>query len=362
MFFELHKDSNIGLKALSEADLGIGTSHQTHIGLMEDTFNFIEDYKQYSYAQFIYEDTSKELSSFLDPIQNQDDTRRSPKIRKGTKVELKKSLINKSVVTEIRDIVKSDLTAKWFLMWFGLNNKDLVFFLIKANTKDYKALVHILGDVLPKRKIFKDIDSSKILKYLNKKVNDVNTTYLEELEIAVETCNTNIKSRINPKEIDLYKAQKLLKEIGKQGEELLNQYLNKLKTEKKISDYEWMNVNRETGLPYDFTIIDKSGKLYYSDAKSTSYHFERNMFFSSNELKFINQNRNYLIHRVYDMSNKPLLKITENIAIITDDFIAHYTDCKTNIAKNGLKLNSVKVEVPPTLSILDFKDEPNFII
>ena len=33
MISQIHPDSSIGLKKLTDADLGIGTSHQTHIGL-----------------------------------------------------------------------------------------------------------------------------------------------------------------------------------------------------------------------------------------------------------------------------------------------------------------------------------------
>ena len=41
-------------KLLTEADLGTGTSHQTHIGLFENTLDFITNFHQQSFAQFIY--------------------------------------------------------------------------------------------------------------------------------------------------------------------------------------------------------------------------------------------------------------------------------------------------------------------
>lgn len=73
MFFNLHQKTKIGYKLLTDADLGRGTSsHQTHIGLFEDTLNFITNFQQQSFAQFIYNDSLKELLSFLDPIQNPD--------------------------------------------------------------------------------------------------------------------------------------------------------------------------------------------------------------------------------------------------------------------------------------------------
>lgn len=33
MFFKLHSEGKIGFKQLTDADLGLGKSHQTHIGL-----------------------------------------------------------------------------------------------------------------------------------------------------------------------------------------------------------------------------------------------------------------------------------------------------------------------------------------
>ena len=35
MFFKINAECHIGFKKLTAADLGIGTSHQTHIGLYE---------------------------------------------------------------------------------------------------------------------------------------------------------------------------------------------------------------------------------------------------------------------------------------------------------------------------------------
>lgn len=362
MIFELYKNSKIGFKLLSKADLGMGAGGTTAIGLYADTLSFIDDFFQYSFAQLIYEDTSKELLSFLDPIQNPDGSKRSPKIRSGNKKELIfNSKIVNSVVREIRTIADSDKNSEWFLMWFGLKNKDLVFFLIKKDSKDYKSLQKITGKLSNKMK-FEGYVLNNIINYLNAKVNDVNDDYLKDLETAVQICDTGAIRRINPKEIDLHKAQKLLVEIGKQGEELLCEYFERLKLSSEIKNYKWMNKDRESGMPYDFEIIDMNGNKYFSDAKSTSYNFQRNMFFSSNELKFINDNNNYLIHRIYNMKDKASLKISKNISKVTDDFVKQYSNCQENLAKNGLKLNSVKIEIPPELEILSFEDELNFII
>lgn len=43
MFFKINAECHIGFKKLTAADLGIGTSHQTHIGLYEGVLNFLPD-------------------------------------------------------------------------------------------------------------------------------------------------------------------------------------------------------------------------------------------------------------------------------------------------------------------------------
>jgi hypothetical protein len=40
-FFNIHQESKVAYKKLSSPDLGLGTSHQTHIGLYDDTLIFL---------------------------------------------------------------------------------------------------------------------------------------------------------------------------------------------------------------------------------------------------------------------------------------------------------------------------------
>ena len=148
MFLKLHPKAKIGYKQLTLADLGVGGGNQTHIGLFGETIDFISDFHQQSFAQFIYEDKSKELLSFLDPIQNPDGTFRSPKIRSGNEAELNMlgTRIN-SVVKEIREIVQKEPDKKWYLLWFGLESEDLVFFLLKEGSVNFSEITQILGEL-----------------------------------------------------------------------------------------------------------------------------------------------------------------------------------------------------------------------
>ena len=54
MFFKLHNEGKIGFKKMSKSDLGLGTSHQTHIGLYDGIFTFLHNREVEEEAMLIY--------------------------------------------------------------------------------------------------------------------------------------------------------------------------------------------------------------------------------------------------------------------------------------------------------------------
>lgn len=134
-FFDIEK--RIGLKKLSSADLGTkGTSNQTHIGLYKDVFQFLGD-NVVTTAMLVYGDYCQMLDCYFDRIENPDGSHRSPKIRMGKKKE-------DSVASKIREFALTDVNADWYLVWSGLENKDLVFWLINSKSVDFNVMkVHI---------------------------------------------------------------------------------------------------------------------------------------------------------------------------------------------------------------------------
>ncbi len=363
MFFNLHSQTKIGYKLLTDADLGRGTSHQTHIGLFENTLDFITNFQQQSFAQFIYNDSLKELLSFLDPIQNPDGTYRSPKIRSASEsdLDIAGTRIN-SVVKEIREIIKREVNNEWYLFWFGLDNEDLVFFLVKKDSQNYIDITNIIGKLNNRGVIEKSNPNfNQIINFLNEKVNDLNIEYEEELEVVAQTGEISTEKRKNPRAYDIEKAKAIFKEIGKKGEELVNNYLGQLKENKEIKDFKWMNKEKESGMPYDFEIIQNNGEIFFTDVKSTSYKFEQRMIFSGQEFKFINQNENYLIHRVFNLKESPKLKVCNNVKNVSDKFVPNLNSFSSDVGVYGLKINSVKVEVPPVLERLTFDNEISLV-
>lgn len=359
MISQVNIESTIGIKRLSEADLGTSiTSNQTHIGLFDGTLNFIEVEHQIISSQLIYNNQVTELLSLLDFIENPDGSFRSPKIRKGNEPELviNNSRVN-SVVREIREITNGT-TSNWFLLWFGLDTNELVFHLFNENSTDSQEIQQIIGQIGTRRQIENtSAEFGNLINYLSQKVDSVNIEYYEELEISTQTNTEKITKRIIPRVRDIEKANKLFKETGLKGEELLYQYLELQKSNDFIKDFKWMNQSKETGFPYDFEIINNDDSLFYSDAKATRYKFEQPIILSTGELQFINQNKeNYLIHRVYSVFDEPKLRICDNIHKISDIFMPNYNTFNTNLRKEKL-IPKINLSVPPNLEIITFENE-----
>ena len=361
MINQVHKDSVIGIKKLSPADLGISsTSHQTHIGLFEGTLSFLVAEHQTIASQLIYQKRVCDLLSLLDYIENPDGSFRSPKIRKGNESELAVSgLAANSVVREIRDIVSTNPNNDWYLLWLGLDTNELVFLLFENNSADHREISKIVGRLGSRKQVDKASPSFKALvKYLNNKIETVNIKYYEELETASQTGEKKVSRRLVPRIRDIEKANKLFEETGRKGEEILFKYFELQKNNSKIKDFKWENQSRETGKPYDFEITNLDNSVNFSDAKSTNYKFEMPMFISSGELKFINENKDkYLIHRIYSIKESPKLRVCDNIHVVSDVFIPNYKTLNQSLNQAGLKLKGAKLAVPTSLEILNFNSE-----
>ena len=113
IFFKFNKEKRLGFKKLTEADLGLSTSHQTHIGLYEGVFTFLQNSDVVKSGILIYNDYCEVLDCSFDRIQNPDGSFRSPKIKIG-------SDSNNSIVAKIREFAKVSPKSKWYLIWSGL--------------------------------------------------------------------------------------------------------------------------------------------------------------------------------------------------------------------------------------------------
>ena len=229
MFYNI-VSGKIGLKKLTNADLGSQTSHQTHIGLYEGTLSHLPyERKTYS-SQLIYNGQAFEGYLFLKFINNN----RSPAINVGT-IQEQRALPNNlvSVGKQIREIANTNRSLNWFLVWFALDNDEIISFIFNQVSSEYQQLNSIsnLLDQMGERGLKIGEDDSRyprIASLLNSLTTNANIEYIEELEIVSQVGAESLTKKIIPRVRDIEKANVLFKQTGEKGEELLFQYLETL--------------------------------------------------------------------------------------------------------------------------------------
>lgn len=333
-FFDIEK--RIGLKKLSNADLGTSeTSKQTHIGLYNDVLQFLGD-SVVTTAMLVYGNYCQMLDCYFDRIENPDGTYRSPKIRIGKKDE-------DSVVSKIREFALTDATADWYLVWSGLENKDLVFWLINSKSNDFSVIKDLVG---LKTHIITDEDNvyASLKNIMVNKINQSSVDIQKEIEIISQT---GIQSK-KYKPFDLEKAKKNMAFVGKRGEELVNEYLEQLKNMHKVESFVWMNKSKESGLPYDFILNQKE----YIDVKSTRFDFTQNIVFSNQEVDFANQQKSefdYSVYRVFDLTESNAnLKICTQCMPYMEKLNKNVQTFNKAIIQSKTRLLGLNVAVSPT--------------
>ena len=165
MFFKLHEEGKIGYKKLTNPDLGLqGSSHQSHIGLYDDILTFLPNQNFEDLGMFIYNNNVETLGFSFGRIQNPDGTFRSPNLKTGGRDVV-------SIVSVIRNTIKeNNPNINWYLVWFGLQSEEVVFYLFNEQSSDFLEIANII-DLGKSGRIDKHESSfGRILNYLEKKV------------------------------------------------------------------------------------------------------------------------------------------------------------------------------------------------
>ena len=358
MFFELHGEGSVGYKKLSEADLGTSiSSHQTHIGLSEKSLTFLSNRDIIGNSIFIYEDSFDYMDAYFDRIENPDGTYRSPKIKIGGVGAV-------SITSHIREIARKNFSSTLFLFWFALKNEVLVFFLVKNNSEDYRAINALglnLDNIKAGTKVLDSTLKTNFISFLESKINKNGIFVLKELEIASQI--NEFQGTKKFKKYDLERAEAIFREIGRNGETLINRFLYNSKTKSEISGFNWLNQEKESGLPYDFIIQELNGNLIYLDVKATNYDFEQKMIFSSQELDFISSSKNdYHVYRVYSINNSHFLRICDNYKNIATKISPLTQNYKESLLNFETKLVTAKFAISPKNEELKFRPEVKLIV
>lgn len=284
MIFKVHNENIFGIKKLTEADLGQNVGHQTHIGLYEGILTYLKNEDEIKESYLIFRNNCERLDCYFDRIKNSDGSFRSPKIRIGE---------SESIVKRIREYAEQ-CGDELYLMWFSLDNNELLFLLFEQDSEDFLFLQNA-GALSGKYPFTADI-----LNYVFSRFNQTNENILVDLELGCQ----GIKSHRTYRRIDIERANKLFLQTGKTGEELIFKYLDHLKFKSMIIDFSWMNQSRESGLPYDFRIIQNDTLERFVDVKTTRFKFDLPIVFSAQETSFISQEPVlYSVFRTYNIAN-----------------------------------------------------------
>ncbi len=356
-FFELHEENIIGYKRLSDADIGLNTGKQTHIGLLDGVLTFLTDSTIEESSILIYEKNCQILDVYFDRITRADGTVECPKIRKGGRNVV-------SMVTVIRDIINQNSQYNnWYILWFGLRSKQLVFLLLHDNSTTYNDLYNLGIDFSKKsyRITSSTIHFQKIFHYIENLLNLSSQSILKELEIEAQIPGRLIKER-KIRLFDVERANRRNKIIGRKGEEILADYFDRMEFYRKIKSYKWVNKNGESGYPFDFYYQDLADNIIYLDSKATTYGFEQKIIYSDSEIDFALSQANgcYNIYRIYEYdltTNKAKLKICKNCNTHFDSINKNIIEFKTNLDNISVTTNGIKLAFEPTISNLVFENE-----
>lgn len=296
MLFDIHPENKISFKRLTDADLKRSAkSHQTHIGLSNKSLTFMQDNKTEYSAMVIYEFFCDIVPCEVGKILRKSGKQDAPNIKSGGSRE-------NNVVKCIRDFAAQKPNIPFYLLWFGLDSGTPLFWLIAEGSPDFVILDGICDLKGLKDKDIVTLDSSDlrlpaILQYARTRLESVTINLQKDLEISAEVDADNPKF----KDSDVKKAKSYIQEIGRKGEEMIDDYLQKEVFEHRVSSYDWVNKSSEQGQPFDFLINYSSGLKQWVDVKTTEHRFDQLVIISRNEINFITDKTDpeYAIYRVY---------------------------------------------------------------
>ena len=358
MLFDIHSESRISFKRLTDADLKRSpTSHQTHIGLSNDSLTFMQDDKMEYSSMLIYGSYCDIVSCEIGRITRESGRRDAPNVKSGG--------IDKdnNVVKKIREFASLKSDKAFYLLWFGLDSGTPLFMLISRDSTDYNMLDKFcLFDTIPDRQI-KTLEKSDpqfapILQYVRERLEFVTIDLQKDLEISAETETDNPKF----KDEDIKKAKNYIQELGRKGEEMVNLFLEKEKRDNRISDFDWVNKSSEKGRPYDFWIRYPGNNEQWMDVKTTDHEFEQAVIVSKNEINFITEKKDpeYAIFRVYSKQEtsarlkicsnclKYIKKLQRDIVYMTQsmsDYRAGIVNYKIAFEPSSLSFGSISQEI-----------------
>lgn len=217
----------------------------------------------------------------------------------------------------------------------------------------------LLSDILPEGALnfFVEEVGSLLKRYKNQSYDEENVKENAELEDAVLGGSKGRKNLlksgriVNPE--NFQRNKEIMDRIGHEGEECVNAYLQKLKNEGKIVNFEWVSKQNVIS-PYDFLVSHDDDSKEFIDVKSTSREFEPKIHISLSELELMSSDtEKYSIYRIFniDENNRTAkLRIAEEVRSFAKRIIEVFNSLPEGVCADG-------ISVVPSKSELKFQPE-----
>ena len=280
--FTMHGEHKIGIKRLSAADLGLGKSHQTHIGLYGEVLSYLPDHL-YSEKGLLFNDNNFNLVTMLfDRITNLDGTTRSPKFRLGDASDV-------SLIGRIREIVQDNPSDSWYLLWFGIDNGSILSILFKEKDELFE-LLESLGIVnlnnCKRVFSFSDVSFSSLVDVLQGWIYSIIHESLRELETSVFSQRPLFKNQLELNKI--FNIPRRSISVYQLAISHFYHYLEGQKQQGAILEYELLPQTEEQANSYMFLITKKNGESKIMILKATEFDGKQLFMLGIEDLQLMN--------------------------------------------------------------------------
>lgn len=144
---------------------------------------------------------------------------------------------------------------------------------------------------------------------------------------------------------------------GQQGENYVNSYLESLKNQGKVKNFEWVSLQNSIA-PNDFLIeYDDIGSVE-ADSKATTGEFERNIHVSVNELRQMTISGRYDIFRVYEMNEKTAkMRVAENVGDFAKKILEIFDQLPKGVTPDSISISPETLAFNPEVIEIEIPDD-----
>jgi len=164
---------------------------------------------------------------------------------------------------------------------------------------------------------------------------------LEDLIVAGQIDLKKLQEKPSLRKIskeDLLKAKRAAEDNGMRGEELINNFFYDRLEKGLITDYLWES-DINPIYPYDFHYT-VNGEKCLIEVKTTEGAFERDFYFSINELRQAAEAPRYHLYRVYNLEGlKASLRIAENLNEFAKKLLEIFNELPEGVKANGISMS-----------------------